>query len=161
MEVTILQLKQCWNTTINTKKTLRVRKLERSKSSLNLKFEFENFPLTIQLSQKMSRNFAPESPLSRGKFCSLFSISCLKSYHQIYSNISKAKPLWNCWTKTSCKRSFTSVPSAEQQSFYERSAQVSSLFSFSHSGRVRSPFGIRRIVIPRPHAKNRTRGRLP
>ena len=51
----------------------------------------------------------------------------------------------------------TSVPSAEQQSLYERSAQVSSLLSFSHSGNVRSPFGIRRIVIPRPHKNQNAR----
>ena len=46
---------------------LRVQKSERFESSVNLKFEFESFPLTIQLSQKMSRDFAPESPLSREK----------------------------------------------------------------------------------------------
>ena len=54
------------------KKVLRVRKLERSESAVNLKFEFENFPLIIQLSQKMSPDFAPESPLSREKI--LFAI---------------------------------------------------------------------------------------
>ena len=66
---------------------------------------------------------------------------------------------------TSCKRSFTSafkcvitsVPIAEQQSFYERSARISSLVSFSHSGSVRSSFGIRRIVIPRPYENQNAR----
>ena len=103
------------------------------------------------------------------KSCSLFSIFCLKSQHQIYSNVSKAKPLPLCnrclFHITSCKRSFTSafkcvitsVPSAEQQSFHERSARVSSLVSFSHSGRIRSPFGIRRIVIPRPRKNQNAR----
>ena len=51
----------------------------------------------------------------------------------------------------------TSVPTAERQSFYERSARVSSLVSFSYSGSVRSPFGIRRIVIPRPHKNQNAR----
>ena len=108
---------------------VRVRKSEISESAVNLKFEFESFPLTIQLiSKNVPRLCSTNRHWVEKKFCSLFSIFCLKSHHQIYSNVSKAKPSQLCnrclFHITSCKWSFTSafkcvitsVPSAEQQS---------------------------------------------
>ena len=148
---------------LEKKKILRVRKSERSESAVNLKFEFENIPLTIQLInvRRLCSRIATESRKSSVRYFQSFVLN--QAHHQIFSNVSKAKPLPLCnrclFHITSCKRSFTfafkcvitSVPIAEQQLFYERSARVSSLISFSHSGSVRSSFGIRRIVIPRLH----------
>ena len=174
MEVTILQLKQCWNTRIKITLCLRKKYFEfESWKDPNLQLiwnlSLRIFRLSFSYLKKCPPTLLQNRHWVEKIFCSLFSIFCLKSHHQIYSNVSKAKPLPLCnrclFHITSCKRSFTSafecvitsVPSAEQQSFYERSARVSSLVSFSHSGRVRSPFGIRRIAIPRPHKNQNAR----
>ena len=104
----------------------------------------------------MFPNFAPESPLSREKF--------LSAIFNLLFEIPPSDLFKNCATVVyfilppACQRSLTSV------SFYvtfpflvlnnNHSTKDPPGFLpclFSHSVCVRSPFGIRRIIIPRPH----------